>query len=214
MARITQSPKAKAASIPKPPSRIAVRAWMPWSWNSSIACTGPAAKLIRLYEVNAGGLLDDQLVDDVGWRLWDRLSDVVRVTEGRVRCPACTTEFPVRAAGRSADEVVPCPRCNWSVTPAAWHASWRHRGLHGACPEFARFVAAWPAAGSIRDRMLLIDAVVHALHAASRSDMPGNFAARNILEGSRPKIVALLDELAEGPGSHIADGARQRWNAA
>jgi hypothetical protein len=62
--------------------------------------------------------------------------------------------------------------------------------------------------------MLLVDTVVHALHFASRRDMPGNFAARNFLEGSRPKIVALLDELADGPGSHIADAARERWTAA
>jgi hypothetical protein len=80
--------------------------------------------------------------------------------------------------------------------------------------EFARFVDAWPSARTIRDRMLLIDSVVHALHVASRSDLPGNFAARNFLEGSRPKIVALLDELADGPGSHVARAARDRWHAA
>jgi hypothetical protein len=62
--------------------------------------------------------------------------------------------------------------------------------------------------------MLLIDAVVHALHVASRDDLPGNFAARNFLEGSRPKIVALLDELACGPGSNVAERARARWQAA
>jgi hypothetical protein len=43
--------------------------------------------------------------------------------------------------------------------------------------------------------------------------MPGNVAARNFLEGSRPKIVALLEELADGPGSHVARGARKRWDA-
>lgn len=174
----------------------------------------PAAKLIAAYEANARGLLDDALVDDVGWRLWDRLSDVVRVTAGRVRCPVCTTEFQVRAAGRTDDEVVPCPGCDWSVTPAAWHRTWENRDLNGLCPEFGRFVDAWPTARSIRDRMLLIDSVVHAQHVASRSDRPGNFAARNFLEGSRPKIVALLDELADGPGSQVAEGARERWNAA
>lgn len=174
----------------------------------------PAAKLIRLYEANAAGLLDDEVLDEVGWRLWDRLGDVVRVTAGRVRCPVCATELQVRVAGRAADELVPCMGCDWSVTPAAWHASWRHRDLNGACPEFQRFVDAWPNARSIRDRMVLIDSVVHALHVASRRDMPGNFAARNFLEGSRPKIVALLDELAHGSGSHVAGPARERWEAA
>ncbi len=174
----------------------------------------PAGKLIRLYEADAAGLVDDELLDDVGWRLWERLADVVRVTAGRVRCPVCGEEFQVRSPGRSADERVRCPGCDWSVTPREWHRSWEHRGLNGPCPDFKRFVDAWPAAGSARKRMLLIDGVVHALHVSAREGSHGNFAARNFLEGSRPKIVALLEELASGPGSHVAEGARQRWNAA
>jgi ribosomal protein L37AE/L43A len=174
----------------------------------------PSGKLIQLYEANAAGLLDDELLDDVGWRLWERLGDVVRVTNGRVRCPSCGTEFQVRSADRSSDDVVPCPGCDWAVTPRAWHKSWEHRDLNGSCPAFQPYVDKWPAARSVRDRMLLIDEVVHALHVASRDDAPGNFAARNFLEGSRPKIVALLEELAYGPGSHIADGARARWQGA
>lgn len=174
----------------------------------------PTAKLIRLYEANAAGLLDDELLDDVGWRLWDRLSDVVRVTRGRVHCPDCRAEFQVRERNREPDQPVPCPTCGWSITSRAWHRSWEHRDLNGPCPEFEPFVDAWPNARTIRDRMLLIDGVVHALHVASRDDLPGNFAARNFLEGSRPKVVALLEELAHGPGSHVVEGARQRWSAA
>ena len=174
----------------------------------------PASRLVRLYEANASGLLDDEVVDDVGWRIWERLSDVIRVTEGRVRCPECTTEFEVRAPGRAPDDLAKCPSCVWSITPTEWHKSWEHRDLNGHCPEFQRFVDLWPTTRPLRERMVLIDAVVHALHVASRDDIPGNFAARNFLEGSRPKIVALLDELAYGPGSNVAEGARQRWNAA
>jgi hypothetical protein len=174
----------------------------------------PAHELVALYEADAQGLLDDDLLDDVGWRLWERLVDVLLVSDGRVRCPGCGTELQVRAPGRDPDEVVACPGGDWQVTPRAWHASWRHRDLNGRCEQFERYTAAWPAARTVRDRMLLIDAVVHALHVASRDDAPGNFAARNFLEGSRPKIVALLDALAHGPGSHIAADARARWQAA
>lgn len=163
---------------------------------------------MRLYEANAVGLLDDELVDDVGWRVWERLNDVILVTSGRVRCPACCAEFQVRAPGGSPDDPVQCPGCDcdWEVTPRAWHKSWEHRDLNGHCDEFERFVASWPGARTARDRMMLIDAVVHALHLSTRSEAQGNFAARNFVEGSRPKIAALLDELAHGTegGSNVS----------
>jgi hypothetical protein len=174
----------------------------------------PAHKLAKLYEANAIGLLDDELLDDVGWRLWERLSDVIRVSSGRVRCPGCQTEFNVRTPDRDIDTDTPCPAGDWSITYRDWHKTWQHRDLNGHCPEFDRFVERWPKLRSARDRMVQIDAVVHALHVSSREGAFGNFAARNFLEGSRPKIVALLEELAHGPGSAIATGARERWEAA
>jgi hypothetical protein len=174
----------------------------------------PTQKLVRLYELDAAGRLDDELLDDVGWRIWERLTDVIRVTNGRVRCPICGADMHVRVEGQDPDVPVPCPNGDWSVSERVWHQSWEHRNLNGNCPEFARYVDAWPNARSRRDRMLLVDAVVHSIHVASRDDLPGNFAARNFLEGSRPKIVALLDELANGPGSNIAEGARARWQDA
>ena len=173
-----------------------------------------ADRLIRLYESDARGLLDAELVDDVGWRLWERLSDVIRVSHGRVRCPGCTTEFQAMRPGDPPDVTSSCPECGWEVTADDYHRSWEHQDLNGHCDEFARFVAVYPTAPTPRARMLLIDGVVHTLHVASRSDLPGNFAARNFLEGSRPKIVALLEELASGPGSTIAARARTRWEAA
>jgi len=171
-------------------------------------------KLVRLYEANAVGLADDELLDDVGWRLWERLRDVLLVTSGKVRCPQCGVDFQVRTPDHPLDDPVRCPGCDWQVTPRAWHKSWEHRDLNGRCDEFEHYVNQWPTARTTSQRMLLVDAVVHALHVSSRRDSPGNFAARNFLEGSRPKIVALLDELADGPGSDVAVGARARWQAA
>ncbi len=134
--------------------------------------------------------------------------------ERKVRCPSCGTEFQVRTPERGRDDVVPCPGCDWTVTDRAWHKSWEHRDLNGVVsrvPALRRQVAG----GEISTRP-------HAPHRRSRARAPrrvarrhpGNFAARNFLEGSRPKIVALLEELAYGPGSHIAEGARARWQEA
>lgn len=51
--------------------------------------------------------------------------------------------------------------------------------------------------------MVLIYAVIHALQVTSKGEVP-NFAARDFIGVSRPKAVALLDELAEGAESTIA----------
>lgn len=169
-------------------------------------------RLVRLYESNAGGTLDAELVDEVGWRLWERLSDVILVTRGRVRCE-CGTEFQVQIPGEPNDTPRRCPKCGWTTTTLDWHASWEHRGLNGNCPYFERFVTDFPRATSVRERMILIDGAVHALHMTAKGEV-SNFAARNFIEGSRPRIVALLEELALGNGSAVAEGARQRWEEA
>jgi hypothetical protein len=162
-------------------------------------------RLIRLYESDAAGMLDADLVDDVGWRLWERLSDVLRVNRGDVRCPSCGTDLHVEA-------VTTCG-CGWTVTAEAYHDSKRKRDLHGNCPAYAEFVDRFPTARTPKQRMMMIDAVVHELHLTAQGD-PSNFAARNFIEGTRPKIVALLEELANGPGSTVAAGARERWEEA
>lgn len=170
-------------------------------------------RLIRLYESDAAGMLDAELVDDVGWRLWERLADVQRVNRGDLRCPACGTEFHVRDPGVSPERSASCPGCGWTVTVAEYSATCRKRDLHGSCPAYAEFVERFPAAATPAARMMLIDGVVHALHVSTKGE-DGNFAARNFIEGSRPKVVALLEELANGPGSTVAAGARQRWEDA
>ena len=166
-------------------------------------------RLIRLYESDAAGMLDAELVDDVGWRLWERLSDVQRVGRGDVRCPSCGAELHVSDHDAPLDREAVCA-CGWTVTVEAWSASKSKRDLHGNCPAYAEFVERFPKAATPTERMMLIDGVIHELHLTVTGE-PSNFAARNFIEGTRPKIVALLEELANGPGSTIAAGARARW---
>lgn len=170
-----------------------------------------SAKLVRLYESDATGLLDAELVDDVGWRLWARLDDVRRVTTSRVRCPECGVDFAVDTR-RGPDAVSTCA-CGWNTTAGDYHRSWEHRDLNGHSDRFGAFLRSWPVARTPRQRMMLIDGVVHALHRSARNDSPRNFAARNFIEGRRPRIVALLEALASGPASTVDLDARARYKA-
>jgi hypothetical protein len=170
-------------------------------------------KLVRLYQTDAAGRRDDELLADVGWSLYSRLCDVQRVVRGEVACPRCQTDFVVRNSNQDLDTMVSCPSCGWQTTPRQWHKSWEHRGLNGHCPEFEVFVTRWPDVKEPNQQMMLIDRVVHALHVAAHGSI-GNFAARNFLEGKRPRIAAILDQLAYGPASTIETETREQWAVA
>jgi hypothetical protein len=62
-------------------------------------------------------------------------------------------------------------------------------------PYFRRYVDAYPRARSPRERMLLIDALLHEFHSSARfGDVRP--AAVNVIEGRLRSVMALLDELA------------------
>jgi len=89
----------------------------------------PLGWIVRLYRADAQGLRDEDLADQVGWRLHARCQDVLMVSASRVACPVCHTVFPVPWVGQPEDRVAPCPGCGWSITADAFHASFRHQDL-------------------------------------------------------------------------------------
>jgi hypothetical protein len=53
----------------------------------------PVAWIVHLYCRGALQLQDDELEDKVSERLYARSLDIVMVSDGRLACPACQTEF-------------------------------------------------------------------------------------------------------------------------
>ncbi len=158
-------------------------------------------RLIRLYESDAAGMLDADLVEDVGWRLWERLSDVLRVNRGDVRCPSCGADFHVLDAGTSLDDHATCPGCGWTVTVADYHASKRKRDLHGNCPAYTAYVERFPKATTPKQRMMLIDGVLHELHLTATGD-PSNFAAPQLHRGLAVEDRGPPRGAGQRPGQH------------
>ncbi|MHB0877921.1 MAG: hypothetical protein ACYC5O_17935 [Anaerolineae bacterium] len=183
-------------------------------------------KIRHLYETDALGIVDDELVDDVGSALLERCRAVLMVSAGRVACPRCGTEFaltpgtspwvPHTAAQESAPVTCPTPNCGWQTTWVEWHASWRHRELLGtkALPAIEEYSERYPKALSPRARMLLIDALIHAFHWDLIAQLPNRSAANNLIEGNHEQVVAFLDALTYGPGSTEGlDARRDEWRA-
>lgn len=171
-------------------------------------------RIRRLYERDALGIVDADLIDDVGLALHARCRSIVLVNDGLVTCPRCATVFKVqrtyreRARGEPAPDpqhVAPCPTpaCSWSTTAGAWWRSWRHRELHAGfgLPPIRDFVDRYPGAPTPQARMLLIDRLLHAFHTNLRVQGPGRPVAVNLIEGNLKQVLALLDGLAYGDHS-------------
>jgi hypothetical protein len=164
----------------------------------------PVAMIVRLYQADAKMLRDGDLVDDVGWRLVARCQDVLLVSDSKVACPACGTTFEVPWIGEPDERASTCPGCGWSITAAAYHATFHHRDLYGvgARDAFADYAARFPRLTTYAEKMLAIDRLVHAVHQS------GNLAARNLFEGRARDVVATLDSLAARSPVDPSRGAR------
>jgi hypothetical protein len=169
----------------------------------------PQAPVARLYARDAAGIQDDGLLDDVGYALWARAADIALVARGGVRCPADGTEFSLGRdawvrldAGHSAA----CPACGWQTTVENWHQSFRKTDLNGMAPFVDVYVEKWPAARTYRDRMLLVDRLLHEVHATG-----GNLVRALIEGGRRNSPHAFLDRLAYGPVSTVDEQAREAF---
>jgi len=171
-------------------------------------------KIRRLYTLDAKGIVDEELIDEVGYAMYARclsIRTVTRAAAGRATCPRCQAE--VRHAWEK-NQLLECP-CGWSASWGAYLKSYQGKQLHGgqAYPMFRDFIDRWPLARSSRDKMLAIDALIHACHGQWLGQM-GRPAACNLIEGTMTELVKFLDELAYG--SLSTEGmaeSRERWNA-
>jgi hypothetical protein len=154
-------------------------------------------KLRRLYDLEARGILDEEFLDEVVFALYSRCESVLTVTEsiwGKTRCPRC-------AYGITPEEGrLHCPQCAWEATRQEYHQSWEHQQLNGtnARGVFEDFTRELPRAATPRQKMLLVDKLIHACHRDARRGTEGRQVARNLLEGSSRAIRELLDGLAYG----------------
>jgi hypothetical protein len=180
-------------------------------------------KIRRLYTLDAKGLVDEELIDEVGYAMFARCESIRTVTEaahGRVTCPRCRSIIGrVRSRdGGGKDQVLQCS-CGWSATWGQYLKSYQGKQLMGgaAFPAFLEFLEAWPKARSPRDKLLLIDRLVHALHVnliETKGLLFARSAAVNLIEGRLKDVNALLEELAYGERStpELLE-ARDRWRA-
>ena len=189
------------------------------SWSPRV----PKVMLRRLYRSDAEGLLDEELLDEVGLCLYLRCRDILAIhrarAERQVRCPQCDREGRESAVLRKGglDETLTCPICGWTIVWRHYLQSVKRRQLNagGAISAFATYLSTWEQARSPTDKMLAIDRLIHAFHYSLREhpSQPTRPAGVNLIAGNMTSVIAFLNELSASPTSEPrVQAARGEWD--
>jgi hypothetical protein len=164
-------------------------------------------RIRRLYETDARGILDEELLDEVAYALFSRCESILTVTEavrGRVRCPRCAAICArLRAESRRPrQDRLRCPDCAWETVWGDYQRSYQNKRLFGggAVDAFRSYVDRFPLVRTPQEKMLLIDRLIHAIH-NELFDRPQRPAAVNLIDGDVRTVTALLEGLAYGDAS-------------
>jgi len=163
----------------------------------------PQWKIRRLYETDANGIYDQELIEDVGYGLLSRCKSfvaAVEATRGRAVCPLCGAL--VEHSGDK-EQMLRCD-CGWELSWWSYFTTIQHKQLSGADPVLALFqdyVDRFPHADSPRAQMLLIDELIHGFHWFYKTNTPTRPVAVNLIEGRLGQVMDFLDELTYGAGS-------------
>jgi len=171
-------------------------------------------KIRRLYTLDAKGIVDEELIDEVGYAMLARCEAIRKVTRahfGRAACPRCESIIE-HNGDKSA--VLSCA-CGSSTTWGEYHRTYKGKQVVGgaAYPMFRAFIQRWPQTRTPRDKMLAIDALIHAAQGEFKGGM-GRPAACNLIEGTMRGLIRFLDDLAYEDASTA--GVRQtkaQWDA-
>jgi hypothetical protein len=164
--------------------------------------------LLRLYQGEARGLLDEELLDEIGYMFYIRCVQAKQVKEimeqGQILCVHCGAILnanTVKVIGRP-----PLPKdnlpinceCGYSYTYREYRRSCNAANMPGgrAEPIFEQFMQKWPACRDEKQKMLLIDWLVHECHVTLMSGERGRSVCMNLLEGTMKQVSDLILKLA------------------
>lgn len=157
-------------------------------------------KIERLYHSCTEGILDKDLIDEVGYALYARCQSMLQVTEiqrtGRPKCPACGTILP-RRNWSDPDEMLACPACDWRCPAQTYQKTYARKnlGTGGLDQEIREFMRGFESARSYGDKLVLIDTLIHHFHWRSEQGRP---LATALIAGNMKSTMAFLDRLSYG----------------
>ncbi len=118
----------------------------------------------RLYEDDARGIHDEELLEEVGYTLLCRCESFIAANQarkGNVACPSCS-QIVQRTVGK--EEILECEKCGWRLSWSKYFKTIQGKQLSGGedvMGPFRKFVVAFPRTRIARERMILIDQLIH-----------------------------------------------------
>jgi hypothetical protein len=164
----------------------------------------PRWKIARLYESEARGLLDEDLVEDVAFAFFERCQSMIAAEEahrGRATCPVCSGT--VEHEWDKQPELL-CAGCGWKGQWREYWKSYKGKRLNAAGlePFCQDYIKRYPRAETAQEKMLLVDWLLHRFHWEGREGLPGRPGAVGLIGGSAHEVNTFLDALNLGDDSH------------
>lgn len=152
--------------------------------------------IARLYLSDSKGMIDEELLNEVGYGLFARCESMLIVTDasrGSVRCPGCGQLI---THTNKPQDLLKCKKCKWQKSWRAYQKTYKGQHLHsGGIEPFVReYFEQFPKAKDTRQKMLLIDRLLHRWHWESKNNAD-KASAPNFIEGSHDDVVAFLNDL-------------------
>lgn len=156
----------------------------------------------RLYQSCGRSFLDEELIDDVGYSLYSRCISMLQVSDairGNPPCPRCDTTAQLDLDAEP-PLFVRCANCGWLCPWEQYQKTYQRKGLFagGLEPFVKEYVDRFSATQSARERLVLIDSLIHRFHWESAGSTHGRPGATSLIEGTMKDIMAFLDRLSYG----------------
>ena len=153
--------------------------------------------LKKFYAMCKSGVIDNELVDDVGLRLYKRCEAILMVAQGAFYCPDCANKISVDL-NASRNQECGCNNCGFIYTAAEFHESYRRRELlqDDAYTYFGKYYSEYMNCTTNDEKIIMIDTLIHLFYVETKTGAINRAVGNNLIEGSLKQVVALLHELS------------------
>lgn len=152
-------------------------------------------KLKQLYKLDASGIQDELLADEVGLTLYLRCKlgkeDMERMACAVIRCHNCQADIAGSTDFRQCS-------CGYQYSFRDYRRSYHKNNMPfgSLAGVFEAFITDWEKAKNYNDKIILIDTLLHEFHQSFISGTTGRPAAKNFMDGTNKKIEQIIKEMA------------------